>query len=210
MKVLLFFLLFMYFTQVLSNNLGRPNDHFSVTPFEAVYISEYFILPHIDYKNLTSNEVVNYVRPINEFIKNEVEPCYLYLQNEHLGAQARSNYTYKSFRRANNVITTGNLVTPSTDPGDYVVEANAKLVLEAGKEIVLKPGTHIKAGANVHLKINYEPCPGYPRPCELQGIAQNTSLNETKANHVYDDITNELNVSANEEVKDVVGRVDTF
>lgn len=47
-------------------------------------------------------------------------------------------------------------------------------------------------------------------PCELQGMAQNTSFNETKANHVYDDITNELNVSANEEVKDVVGRVDTF
>src|SRR5699024_822013 len=28
-------------------NLGRPNDHFEVTPFEAVYVST-FILPHID------------------------------------------------------------------------------------------------------------------------------------------------------------------
>lgn len=66
------------------------------------------------------------IKVVNNFIKNKEEHYYLYLQNEHLGTQARSNYTYKSFRRANNLITTGNLVTPTTNQGDYVVKANAK------------------------------------------------------------------------------------
>ena len=73
------------------------------------------------------------------------------LQNMHLGAQARPNYTYKARRRANNMIMTGHSITPSTDPGDYVVEANADLILEAEKVIKLVPGTHFKAGSKVHI-----------------------------------------------------------
>ncbi|HRO76467.1 MAG TPA: T9SS type A sorting domain-containing protein [Crocinitomicaceae bacterium] len=98
------------------------------------------------------------VQAINNFIINEVEPWYLGLQNENLGAQARSNYSYKAFRRAKYSIVVGNLVTPKTDPGDYVVEQNADLRLEAGQQIVLKPGVHIKNGATAHLKIAYQEC----------------------------------------------------
>lgn len=95
---------------------------------------------------------------LDSFLKNEVEPWYLGLQNEDLGAQARSNYTYKALRRARNTIVVGHLVTPKTDPGDYVVEPNADWVLQAGEEIDLKPGVHIKAGAKAHLQIFYEQC----------------------------------------------------
>ena len=87
-------------------------------------------------------------------------PWYLGLQNENLGAQARSNYTYKAHRRAKYRITTGHLVTPKTDPGDYNVEPNADIRLEAGESIHLKPGTHIKAGAKARLFINYNACSG--------------------------------------------------
>ena len=55
-------------------------------------------------------------------------------------------------------LSAGNLVTPKTDPGDYVVEPNADLRLEAGQQIVLKPGVHIKNGAKAHLKIAYQEC----------------------------------------------------
>ncbi|HRO76465.1 MAG TPA: T9SS type A sorting domain-containing protein, partial [Crocinitomicaceae bacterium] len=134
-------------------NLGRPSDHFSVTPFEAIYVGEK-IYPHIDLEKARPIDV----QAINDFIKNEVEPWYLGLQNENLGAQARSNYTYKAFRRAKYSIVVGNLVTPKTDPGDYVVEPNADLRLEAGQQIVLKPGVHIKNGATAHLKIAYQEC----------------------------------------------------
>jgi hypothetical protein len=37
------------------------------------------------------------------------------------------------------------------------------------------------AGAKAHLKINYEPCLGYPRPCDIQGMMQNNSFNEATA-----------------------------
>jgi hypothetical protein len=157
-------------------NLGRPNDHFAITPFEAIYVGEH-IYPHINLKNANPIDI----DAINDFIKNEVEPWYLGLQNERLGEQARSNYTYKVLRRAKNTITTGNLVTPKTDQGDYVVMPNTDLRLEAGQQIVLKPGTHIMAGAKAHLKINYEPCLGYPRPCDIQGMMQNNSFNEATA-----------------------------
>ena len=136
-------------------NLGRPNDHFDVTPFEAIYVGER-IHAHIVLKNSQHIDV----DAINGFILNEVEPWYLGLQNENLGAQARSNYTYKAHRRAKYRITTGHLVTPKTDPGDYNVEPNADIRLEAGESIHLKPGTHIKAGAKAHLFINYAACSG--------------------------------------------------
>jgi hypothetical protein len=136
-------------------NLGRPNDHFDVTPFEAIYVGEN-IHPHIVLEESDDADV----DAINGFILNEVEPWYLGLQNQNLGAQARSNYTYKARRRAKYSITTGHLVTPKTDPGDYNVELNADLKLEAGESIHLKPGTHIKAGAKAHLFINYAACSG--------------------------------------------------
>ncbi len=158
-------------------NLGRPNDHFEVTPFEAIYVSDY-ILPHIKYEVLKPDEIAEHVTPINDFIKSEVEPCYLYLQNQNLGAQARSNYTYKAKRRANNTITTGYNITPATDPGHFNVEPNAQLILEAGEQITLDPGTHALLGSRVHIKIHYEACPERPRPCGASGMIINNSSND--------------------------------
>ncbi len=134
-------------------NLGRPNDHFQVTPFEAIYIDNE-IDPHIKLKDATPW----FVDSLNNFILNEVEPWYLGLQNQHLGAQARANYKYIAYRRAKYRIVVGKKVTPTTDPGDYVVEANAELTLKAGEEIHLKPGVHFKAGSSVHLVPEYDAC----------------------------------------------------
>jgi hypothetical protein len=136
-------------------NLGRPNDHFDVTPFEAVYVGTN-IHPHIV---LGESDEVD-VSAINDFILNEVEPWYLGLQNEEVGGQARANYTYRAHRRAKYNITTGYLVTPKTDPGDYIVKPNADLRLEAGESIHLKPGTHLQIGVNAHIFINYDACSG--------------------------------------------------
>ncbi len=95
---------------------------------------------------------------MNNFILNEVEPWYLGLQNQHLGAQARANYKYISYRRAKYRIVVGKNVTPTTDPGDYVVEANAELTLKAGEEIHLQSGVHFKAGATFHAKMEFPYC----------------------------------------------------
>lgn len=134
-------------------NLGRPNDHFQVTPFEAIYIDNQ-INPHIDMSG-GGNEVDK----LNDFIFGEAEPWYLTLQNQVVGSRARLNYNYYVRRRARNIITVGHLVTPSTDPGDYVTLENVEVDLRAGQEINLKPGVHFQSGSTVHLEIEFEECP---------------------------------------------------
>lgn len=134
-------------------NLGRPNDHFQLTPFEAIYIDNK-INPHIILKD---DEAVD-LKALNDFIFSEAEPHFLKLQNQRVGERARSNYTYYVRRRAMNQIQVGHLVTPATDPGDYVTLTNSIVDLRAGDEINIKPGTHFTAGSTVHLKIEYEHC----------------------------------------------------
>ena len=134
-------------------NLGRPNDHFDITPFEAIYVDEE-IDPHIDLEF----QVDEYKDSLNQFILNESEPWYLGLQNQNIGSAVLSNYTYRAKRRAKHQIVCGHLVTPSTDPGDYNVLGNGDVVLNAGDEIVLKPGVHISNGAQFHAKIHYDIC----------------------------------------------------
>ncbi|TSJ39995.1 T9SS type A sorting domain-containing protein [Fluviicola chungangensis] len=134
-------------------NLGRPNDHFQVTPFEAIYIDNK-IDPHINLRDSDFDDV----KALNDFIFDEAEPWYLKLQNQRVGFRARSNYTYYVRRRALNIITVGHLVTPATDPGDYVTQPNAMVDLRAGEEINLKPGVHFQSGSKVHLKIEFEQC----------------------------------------------------
>lgn len=135
-------------------NLGRPNDHFQVTPFEAIYIDNK-INPHIVLKDDEPADL----DALNDFIFGEAEPWYLNLQNQTVGAKARLNYNYYVRRRAQYRITAGHLVTPSTDPGDYVTQENATVDLLAGQEINLKPGVYFTAGSTVHLKIEFEGCP---------------------------------------------------
>jgi len=92
------------------------------------------------------------------FILNEVEPWYLGLQNENVGAQARPDYTYKVKRIAKHGIVIGSHVTPTTDPGEYNVMPNSDVIIKAGDWIELKPGTNIIAGTNAHLSIGYDDC----------------------------------------------------
>ena len=134
-------------------NLGRPNDHFDVTPFEAIAIDNE-IDPHIDLENSDINNVL----ALTSFIQAEVEPWFLGLQNEVVGSQARSNYIYRARRRAKYNISVGHLVTPKTDPGDYIVNENARLKLEAGESIDVLPGTTFKQGCEATLVIEYQNC----------------------------------------------------
>lgn len=138
-------------------NLGRPNDHFQVTPFEAIYVDNE-IDEHINLKESDPTSVSE----LCNFLYSEMEPDNLYLQNWTVGAQANSNYTYKVRRRAATSITIGAKVTPSTDPGFYQVAANADLKLVAGKfiEIDGAGGFDNVMGAKweMSVDVNYEQC----------------------------------------------------
>ncbi len=166
-------------------NLGRPNDHFQITPFEAIYIDDK-INPHIKLKD----DDPSYLDSLNGFILNEAEPWYLKLQNQEVGENARADYTYYVHRRARNWITIGHLVTPATDPGDYVTLENALVDLRAGEEIQLKPGVHFKPGSNVHLKIAYDDCPQESGLKTISSKNQNSrALNKTEDDRIMEIIT---------------------
>ena len=157
-------------------NLGRPNDHFEVTPFEAIFCG-----PRIQ-RHIRLNEAAPfYIDSLKQFVLNEVEPWYLGLQNMRIGSQARSNYRYHSYRRALHRIVVGDSVTPTTDYGAFTVEANGKLTLKAGDEIWIDKA-HFKSGSIIHI------VPGYNR-CSNAG---NKSM-------VNDDDTNE-NMQSHEEM----------
>ncbi len=132
-------------------NLGRPNDHFNITPFEAIY-ADNEVDPHIRLEgSLHTTKLV-------EFFYSEVEPSWLWLQNQNVGGQANPLSTYRMKRQALEGLVTGYLVTPQTDPGNYVIESNAVATLQAGKLVDLFPGTDFQEGANVTVIINYEDC----------------------------------------------------
>jgi hypothetical protein len=182
----MFSFIIIVFTLYLFPNLGRPNDHFQITPFETLYVDN-LINPHIRYNEDVDKPDVPFV---NDFMANEIEPWYLGLQNNRSGSTARSNYTYHSYRRAKHQIVVGNLVTPTTDPGDYVVEANADLTLKAGDFIHIKEGVHFKAGSTVHIVPEYDVCNDSKRRSNPNASSSEVSLNN-KTNIDYLDAKEE-------------------
>ncbi len=81
----------------------------------------------------------------------------------------------------------GNLVTPTTDLGDYVVEANADLTLKAGDFIHIKEGVHFKAGSTVHIVPEYDICNDSKRRSNPNQNASSTETSLSYAN--YNDYT---------------------
>ena len=73
-------------------NLGRPNDHFQITPFEAIYVDNK-INPHIKLKEDDEDDLAM----LNNFILNEVEPWYLGLQNYFKFKRFFTKFGFSSF-----------------------------------------------------------------------------------------------------------------
>src|SRR5690554_444543 len=155
-------------------NLGRPNDHFEVTPFEAIFCG-----PRIQ-RHIRLNEAAPfYVDSLKQFVLNEVEPWYLGLQNMRIGSQARSDYRYYSYRRAKHKIVVGDSVTPTTDYGAFIVEPNGKLTLKAGDEIWIDK-IHLKQGSIVHIVPGYTECGNTKMMAGGTGNTNTTQHNESR------------------------------
>jgi hypothetical protein len=64
-----------------------------------------------------------------------------YLQNKTIGdnhTQMDPTYKYRAWHKAFTRIEIGNLVTPKTDPGDYIIEKTVDITVYAGQSAVLK------------------------------------------------------------------------
>ncbi len=159
-------------------HIGRPDDYTQVTPFDAIYVDNQ-IDPHIKL------EESDHQNELTDFLYNEIEPWYLYLQNQEIGSQARPDYRYKAKRRARNMIIIGSEMTASTPKGTYIVKANADLTLRAGEAIELGYTQQqiddevaesvlfdIEPGGTIDVYIDFELCNSY-KNLEVEESSQN-------------------------------------
>lgn len=100
-----------------------------------------------------------YIITIRNFVINEVESDVVYLQNKIIGdnhTQMDPTYKYRAWYKAFTRIEIGNLVTPKTDPGDYIIEQTGDITVYAGESVVLKPGFHAQNGSTFHAFIKQD------------------------------------------------------
>ncbi len=93
------------------------------------------------------------------FVINEVESDIVYLQNKTIGKNHRQNdpnYKYRAWYKAYTRIEIGILVSPKTDPGDYIIEKTGDITVYAGESVVLKPGFHAQNGSSFHAFIKQD------------------------------------------------------
>lgn len=147
-------------------NLGHPNNHFQITPFEAVYCDPQ-TYQHIKMEASVHDDGLDdtYLVHTRNFILDEVEANDLYLQNKIIGKNHVQwmPYSYKAWYKAIHDIVVGHSVSPKTDPGDYVIEKTGDITMYACHEVNLKPGFRAEAGSNFHAFVL---CDGCARPGE--------------------------------------------
>lgn len=173
-------------------NLGHPTDHFNITPFEAIYCDPQ-TYEHIKMDaSIEENDNYDhtYLDYTAQFILDEVEAENVFLQNKIIGknhVQWDPSYVYSAWYKAQNKLTIGNLVTPKTDPGDYVIEASGDITVYAGREINLKSGFHAMQGSEFHAYIDddYDDCDPFARKSAQSTNNNSQNKNLSLSNDVY-------------------------
>lgn len=138
-------------------NVGHPSNHFSITPFEAVYADK-DIYEHIKYSELdgianTSNRLVE----LRDFLLNEIESDVVQLQNKVIGENnviSDPSHVYKAWYKAKERIEFGENVTYKTDPGEYVIKDDGEVKAYAQKSVVLTSGFVAENGSDFHAYID--------------------------------------------------------
>jgi hypothetical protein len=141
-------------------HLGRPNDHFEVTPFEALYADNQ-TYEHIDPINSVDQGNISHLDSIRVFLRDEIEGENFYLQNKTIGknhVQWLPNFEYQAWYKAEKELHIGHEVTPKTNKGNYVIEETGNITVYAGEKVVMKPGFHAKVESKFHAFIKEPAC----------------------------------------------------
>lgn len=153
-------------------HLGYPGNHYDYNVFDALFCWDENT-EHLTGNRKDPNAYAGMDSPIKAIQKNfvveEAEPDFVFLQNLRIGFYARPNYSYRVDYEAGNTILLGNHVTQKTDFVDFVVEPNAIVDAQAVTEIHFTPGVHIKNGADLHAYIG-------DITCEKAGSGQNSNI----------------------------------
>ncbi len=142
-------------------HLGYPGNHYDYTVFDALFCWDENT-EHLVGNRKDPNAYAGMDSPVKAVVKNflveEAEPDFIFLQNLRIGFYARPNYAYRVDYEAGNTILLGNHVTQKTDFLDVVVESNAIVDAQAAIEIHFAPGVHIKSGSEFHAYIGDITC----------------------------------------------------
>lgn len=142
-------------------HLGYPGNHYDYTVFDALFCWDENT-EHLTGNRKDPNSYIGMDSPIKPIVKNflveEAEPDFIFLQNMRIGFFARPNYIYRVDYEAGNTILLGDHVTQKTDFVDLVIEPNAVVDAQAVTEIHFTPGVHIKHGADMHAYIGDIAC----------------------------------------------------
>ena len=186
-------------------NLGHSLEHYSITPFEAIY-TDVWNQTHISSLNsvITTpvypdvDDMLNsgYVT-IKTFIMDEIEPTVAYLQNRQIGWNTNGE-NYKTQYEAKYAIFIGEEVTPKTDVAPYEILNNGDLSCLAENSIIIKSGFHAQAGALFHASIGSVAHASCPAPSYLS-VQNDEYLNEV---HFEEQVSDQSASIAIEEVED--------
>lgn len=142
-------------------HLGYPGNHYDYTVFDALFCWDENT-EHLTGNRKDPNADAGMDSPVKPVVKNfvmeEAEPDFIFLQNLRIGFYARPNYVYRVDYEAGNTILLGNHVTQKTDFLDVAVESNAIVDAQAAVEIHFAPGVHIKSGSEFHAYIGDITC----------------------------------------------------
>jgi hypothetical protein len=143
-------------------HLDHPNNHFNITPFEAVYADPQ-TYEHIKMQESIEDDNLDdvFLVHLRNFIIDEVEADVVCLQNQVIGenhAQWLDPFRYKAWYDAKSEIRIGHKVTPKTDPGDYIIQNTGGIRVMAGDSIVIESGFHTQAGSTFHALIGFDGC----------------------------------------------------
>lgn len=185
-------------------HLAHPSTHFNITPFEAVYADPQ-TYEHIKMQKSVEDNQLNedYLVYTRNFILDEVEADVVALQNKVIGKnhnQGLANYKYRAWYKAHSRIEIGNMVTPKTNPGDYIIESTGDITVYAGQSVSLKPGFHAQAGSDFHAFIAYDGC---SRPREEGKSSDSNSQTMELDNNAVQQL-NDIGDSKNETTLDIV------
>ena len=141
-------------------HLNYPNNHYSITPFDAIYSIGDNNGTFSDGGTKPDNQM--HVDDPQDFIGKylsdiEVAPTTLYLSNRDI-SQSQSNY--KAEFEARERIVTGDAIYAAknspyylTPDGKFEVKQQSKAILHSGVEIELLPGTEVSLGASLSAYI---------------------------------------------------------
>jgi hypothetical protein len=142
-------------------HLGYPGNHYDYTVFDVLFCWDENT-EHLVGNRKHPSANVGIDSPIKPIVKNflveEAEPDFIFLQNLRIGFFARPNYYYRVDYEAGNTILLGNHVTQKTDFVDLVIEPNAIVDAQAVTEIHFTPGVHVKNGSDLHAYIGDITC----------------------------------------------------